>query len=42
MNLREVVKQDEEKIIEMYEEYMSSELIPGIDRFEGVRDFEKL
>ena len=42
MNLREVVKQDEEKIIEMYEEYMSSELIPGIDRFEGIRDFEKL
>ena len=42
MNLREVVKQDEEKIIEMYEEYMSSELIPGIDRFEEIRDFEKL
>ena len=42
MNLREVVKQDEEKIIEMYEEYMSSELIPGIDRFEGIRNFEKL
>ena len=42
MELREVTKQDEEKIIEMYEEYMISELIPGIDRFEGIRDFEKL
>ena len=42
MKLIEVKKQDEKKIIEMYEEYMSSELIPGIDRFEGIRDFEKL
>lgn len=42
MELREVTKQDEEKIVEMYEEYMLSELIPGIDRFEGIRDFEKL
>ena len=42
MELREVTKQDEEKIIEMYEEYMISELILGIDRFEGIRDFEKL
>lgn len=42
MELREVTKQDEEKIIEMYDEYMISELIPGIDRFEGIRDFEKL
>lgn len=42
MKLREVTKKDEEKIFEMYEEYMSSELIPGIDRFEGIRDFEKL
>lgn len=42
MELREVTKQDEEKIIEIYDEYMISELIPGIDRFEGIRDFEKL
>ena len=42
MELREVTKQDKEKIIEMYDEYMISELIPGIDRFEGIRDFEKL
>ena len=42
MELREVTKQDKEKIIEMYEEYMISELIPGIDRFEGIRDFEKI
>ena len=42
MELREVTKQDEEKIVEMYKEYMLSELISGIDRFEGIRDFEKL
>ena len=42
MKLREVTKQDKEKIIEMYDEYMQSELMPGIDRFEGIRDFEKL
>lgn len=41
MKLREATKQDKEKIIEMYNEYMTSELIPGIDRFEGIRDFEK-
>lgn len=42
MVLREVTNQDKDKIIEMYEEYMLSELIPGIDRFEGIRNFEKL
>lgn len=42
MKLREPTKQDKEKIIEMYNEYMKSELIQGIDRFEGIRDFEKL
>ena len=42
MELREVTKQDKEKIIEMYDEYMMSELIPGIDRFEGIRNFEKI
>ena len=42
MKLREVRKQDKEKVMQMYEEYMISELIPGIDRFEGIRDFENL
>lgn len=42
MKLREITKQDEKEIIAMYDEYMKSELIPGIDRFEGIRDFEKL
>ena len=26
----------------MFDEYMKSELIPGIDRFEEIRNFEKL
>ncbi|MBP3595934.1 MAG: GNAT family N-acetyltransferase [Clostridia bacterium] len=42
MRLREVEEKDKKMIIKMYEEYMLSELIPGIDRFEGIRDFEKL
>ena len=42
MKLREAEINDEEAIIQMYNEYMKSELIPGIDRFEGIRDFEKL
>lgn len=42
MKLREVTIQDKDKIVEMYEEYVESELIPGIDRFEGIRDFENL
>lgn len=42
MELREIVQEDEEEIMKMYKEYMESKLIPGIDRFEGIRDFEKL
>ena len=42
MELREVTKEDKEEILEMYDEYIKSELIPGIDRFEGIRDLEKL
>lgn len=42
MQLREADVNDKEAIIQMYNEYMKSELILGIDRFEGVRDFEKL
>ena len=42
MKLREIIQEDKAKIIEMYKEYVQSELIPGIDRFEGIRDLEKL
>lgn len=42
MKLREPRIEDKEEIMKMHKEYMSSELIPGIDRFEGIRDFEKL
>lgn len=42
MKLREIEVTDEKKNLLKYEEYMSSELTPGIDRFEGIRDFEKL
>ena len=42
LRIREIIKSDEKKIMEMYNEYMNSQLIPGIDRFEGIRDFEKL
>lgn len=42
MKLREIIQEDKEKIIEMYKEYVQSELIPEIDRFEGIRDLEKL
>lgn len=42
MKLREIIQEDKEKIIEMYKEYVQSELIPGIDRFEGIRDLKKL
>ena len=44
MNLaiREINNQDEEKILEMLEEYEKSELIEGIDRYEGIRNFEDL
>lgn len=42
MKLREITEYDKVKIIEIYNEYMLSELKPGIDRFEGIRDFEKL
>ena len=42
MQLREADVNDKEAIIQMYNEYMKSELIPGIDRFEGIRNFEKL
>lgn len=41
MILREVEIKDENDIREMYNEYLNSEPITGIDTFEGIRDFEK-
>ena len=42
IEIREVKKEDEEQVKIMYDEYMNSKPIPRIDRFEGIRDFEKL
>lgn len=42
MKLKEPTKKDKEKIMEMYKEYMTSDVIAGIDIFEGIRDFEKI
>lgn len=42
MILREVQKEDKKEILEIYNEYLNSELIPGIDRFEGIRNFQNL
>ena len=42
MKLKEVEITDKEQVLEMYNEYMNSSVSFGIDRFEGIRDFEKL
>ena len=42
MRVREPRIDDKKVILEIYNEYINSEPIPGIDTFEGVRDFEKL
>lgn len=42
IELREVRKEDGNQIRIMYKEYMNAESIPGIDTFEGIRDFENL
>lgn len=42
MRIREPRSDDESVILEIYDEYINSEPIPGIDTFEGVRDFEQL
>ena len=42
MILREIQKQDKQAVLDMYQEFMNRELIPGIDRFEGVRNLEHL
>ena len=40
IKIREVNENDENQIKEMHEEYLKSKNIPGIDVFEGIRDFE--
>ena len=42
MEIREARKEDEFQIKKMYNEYINSEPMPGIDIFEGIRDFENL
>ena len=42
MRLKEVELEDEKIVLEVYKEYMSAVLLPGIDRFEGIRDFEEI
>lgn len=42
MILREVEKEDKEEILNVYNEFINSELIPGIDRFEGIRNLGHL
>ena len=42
MFLREVLENDKEEILKIYEEYVNSEPIEGIDTFEGIRNFEHL
>lgn len=42
MKLREIVKEDKESILEIYNEYINAEPIQGIDTFEGIRNFEHL
>ncbi len=42
MRIREPRIDDEKIILEIYDEYINSEPIPGIDTFEGVRSFEQL
>ena len=40
MLLREVRLEDKEEILTIYQEYLNAPPIPGIDMFEGVRNFE--
>lgn len=42
MILREPRIEDKEEILKIYEEYLDSKLIEGIDRFEGIRNLEHL
>ena len=40
--IREANKYDEKELLDIYEEYIKSKPIEGINTFEGVRDFENL
>lgn len=42
IKIREVDRNDKNMILDMYNEYENSELLLGLDRYEGIRDFEKL
>ena len=42
MILREPRIDDKEEILRIYQEYLSSELIEGVDRFEGIRNLGHL
>jgi len=42
MILREVQREDKDEILSIYNEFINSELIPGIDRFEGIRNLGHL
>lgn len=42
VSIRKVMIEDKQAILDMFNEYETSELIPGIDRYEGIRNFEHL
>lgn len=42
MKLREIKKEDKDEILKIYDEYIKAEHSKGIDRFEGIRNFENL
>lgn len=42
VNIRKINLEDKYKILDMFQEYENSELIPGIDRYEGIRNFQHL
>ena len=42
LEIREIKREDEQKLLEMLEEYENSKLVEGIDRYEGIRNFEDL
>lgn len=42
VSIRKVTYQDKQAVLDMFDEYEKSELIPGIDRYEGIRNFEHL
>ena len=40
--IRKVKLEDKQDVLDMFDEYEKSELIPGLDRYEGIRNFEHL